>query len=59
MNSGRHASDSNAAKYEPPTVTEVGTVTELTRGQWGWGTADNFTFRIWGYEITIPYGVSG
>lgn len=50
--------DMTAPAYEPPSLEVVGTLTELTLGDWGFGNADSFTFTIWGHEITIPYGTS-
>ena len=44
------------ATYEPPTITDLGSIADFTRGD-GWrGDHDNFTFIVFGYEISGSYG---
>ena len=43
--------------YEPPTIRELGSIADFTRGDGILGDHDNFTFTTpWGWEISIDYG---
>jgi hypothetical protein len=46
------------ADYEPPTLTVVGSVRDLTMGDGLWGHDDTFVFHWGPFEIPIPYGNS-
>lgn len=46
------------ADYEPPTLTVVGSVKDLTRGHGLFGNDDTFVFHWGPFEIPIPYGTS-
>ena len=42
--------------YEPPKLTEVGSVRGLTMGEGIFGNDDTFVFHWGPFEIPIPYG---
>ena len=44
------------APYEPPELTAVGSVRELTMGNGIFGNDDTFVFHWGPFEIPIPYG---
>lgn len=43
-------------RYEAPTITELGSVADFTRGDGFTGNHDSFSFTIWGHEINFSYG---
>ncbi len=43
-------------QYERPTITELGSVADFTRGDGFRGEHDSLSFTIWGREITFSYG---
>jgi hypothetical protein len=44
--------------YETPTITEVGTLRDLTLGQGFAGNDDHLQFTVFGYTVNIAYGHS-
>ena len=44
------------SSYEKPTVTELGSVADFTRGDGFRGDHDNITFTLWGYDFSFDYG---
>jgi hypothetical protein len=44
------------SEYEAPTITELGTVADFTRGDGFQGSHDSLSFTIWGREISLSYG---
>jgi hypothetical protein len=54
---GKHVNGpASGAGYEPPRLTTVGSVKELTLGEGLWGNDDSFVFHLGPFEISIPYG---
>jgi hypothetical protein len=44
------------AQYEPPKLTVVGSVRDLTLGEGLFGSDDTFVFHWGPFQISLPYG---
>lgn len=50
------ASAQGGVQYEPPHLTAVGSVKDLTLGEGIWGSDDTFVFHWGPFNVEVPYG---